>query len=303
MSERTGELGMEMHQVRYFLAVARTLNFTRAAEECHVAQPSLTRAIKLLECELGGELFRRERKLSHLTDLGRRMLPLLQQCYDSAVSAKSLATSMRKGEVAPLRIALSVSINMGLLVAPLSELTRAFPGLELKFARGTTHEVGESLMKGEAELAIAGPLGMEWERFDSWPLFAEPFVLMVNKSHRLAGRNSIELKQLAGERLLVRPYCELASQFDEALKAGCIEPATHHMVAEYDLVQMLEANLGVSILPLSAPRPESLRRIPIEGFGMTRTVMLYAVAGRQRTPAGAAFMKLIRAADWSKHQH
>ncbi len=75
------------------------------------------------------------------------------------------------------------------------------------------------------------------------------------------------------------------------------------MVAEYDLVQMLEANLGVSILPLSAPRPESLRRIPIEGFDMTRTVMLYAVAGRQRTPASAAFMKLIRAADWSKHQH
>ena len=75
---------MEMHQVRYFLAVARTLNFTRAAEECNVAQPSLTRAIKLLEEELGGDLFRRERSLSHLTELGTRMLPLLQQCYESA---------------------------------------------------------------------------------------------------------------------------------------------------------------------------------------------------------------------------
>lgn len=62
---------MEMHQARYFFAVARQLNFTRAAEECHVAQPSLTRAIKLLEEELGGELFRRERNLSHLADLGR----------------------------------------------------------------------------------------------------------------------------------------------------------------------------------------------------------------------------------------
>ena len=69
---------MEMHQIRYFLAAARTLNFTRAAEECNVAQPSLTRAIQQLEQEFSGDLFRRERKLSHLTDLGQRMLPLMQ---------------------------------------------------------------------------------------------------------------------------------------------------------------------------------------------------------------------------------
>ena len=70
---------MEMHQVRYFLAVARTLNFTRAAEECNVAQPSLTRAIRQLEDELGGDLFRRERPHAQLTELGQRMRPLLQQ--------------------------------------------------------------------------------------------------------------------------------------------------------------------------------------------------------------------------------
>ena len=64
---------MEMQQVRYFLSVARTLNFTRAAEDCNVTQPALTRAIKQLEDELGGELIRREGRLSHLTDLGNRM--------------------------------------------------------------------------------------------------------------------------------------------------------------------------------------------------------------------------------------
>jgi DNA-binding transcriptional LysR family regulator len=102
---------MEMHQVRYFLAVARTRNFTRAADECHVAQPSLTRAIKQLEGELGGDLFRRERPRAQLTELGVRMLPLLQQCYDSAVSAKSLASSVRAGEVGSLRLALSRTID------------------------------------------------------------------------------------------------------------------------------------------------------------------------------------------------
>src|SRR6516225_1563596 len=128
---------MEMHQIRYFLAVSRTLNFTRAAEDCHVAQPSLTRAIKLLEAELGGDLFRRERNLTHLTEFGRRMLPLMRQCYESALAAKKLASSIKSGSVVSLTLALSQAVSMTLLVRPLSELTRLFPSLELRFIRGT----------------------------------------------------------------------------------------------------------------------------------------------------------------------
>src|ERR1700676_4277602 len=70
---------MEMHQVRYFLAVADSLNFTRAAEYCHVSHPALTRAIQQLEEELDGLLLRRERKLIHLTDFGRLIEPHLRQ--------------------------------------------------------------------------------------------------------------------------------------------------------------------------------------------------------------------------------
>ena len=91
---------MEMHHVRYFLAVAQTLNFTRAAGECNVAQPSLSHAIRQLEEELGGDLFRRERPHAQLTDLGQRMQPLLQQCYESALGARSLASAIKSGEVA-----------------------------------------------------------------------------------------------------------------------------------------------------------------------------------------------------------
>ena len=90
---------MEMHQIRYFLAVARTLNFTRAADACNVTQPSLTRAIKQLEAELGGDLFRRERPAG-LTELGQRMQPLLKQCYEAALGACSLASFFKSGEVA-----------------------------------------------------------------------------------------------------------------------------------------------------------------------------------------------------------
>src|SRR3984893_15907083 len=98
---------MDMHQVRYFLAVARTLNFTRAAEQCNVSQPALTRAVRQLEDELSGKLLRREGKHSHLTDLGVRMVPLMQQCHESALAAKSLATSFKKGSAQLLSLAVS----------------------------------------------------------------------------------------------------------------------------------------------------------------------------------------------------
>jgi DNA-binding transcriptional LysR family regulator len=86
-----------MHQIRHFLAVVETLNFTQAAEKCHVAQPSLSRAIIKLEEELGGELFRRERGLTHLTELDKLMQPLMSRCYESAAAAKKLAASYKKG--------------------------------------------------------------------------------------------------------------------------------------------------------------------------------------------------------------
>ena len=154
---------MEMHQVRYFLAVSRVRNFTRAAEECNVTQPSLTRAIKQLEGELGGDLFRRERPAAQLTELGQRMHPLLKQCYDAATGARSLASSFKKGEVGALRIGLSHSIDLTLLLPQLEELKRLFAGLEFVFVRGSSKEIAEALKKGEIELALAAELDDDWD--------------------------------------------------------------------------------------------------------------------------------------------
>jgi Bacterial regulatory helix-turn-helix protein, lysR family len=81
----TRESVMEMHQVRYFLAVAQELNFSRAAEKCNVSQPSLSRAMQQLEGELGGPLFRRERHLTHLTELGAMVRPHLETLYEAAL--------------------------------------------------------------------------------------------------------------------------------------------------------------------------------------------------------------------------
>src|ERR1700741_2618151 len=134
---------MEMHQVRYFLAAVNELNFTKAADKCNVSQPSLTRARKQLEDELGGDLFRRERPHAQLTELGLRMLPLLKQCYESAMGARSLASAIKGGEMGGLRLALSHTVGMDLLVKHLTELKKHFNGLEMKLLRGTVAEIVE----------------------------------------------------------------------------------------------------------------------------------------------------------------
>lgn len=291
---------MEMHQVRYFLAVAKTLNFTQAAGDCNVAQPSLSRAIKALEDELGGALFRRERALTHLTDLGRMMLPLLTQCHDSAVAAKSLAASYKKGATAPLRLALSHTVNLALLVPALTELAKAFPGLELQFFRGDGASIAERLKSGGSELAVAGPLGETWERLDAWPLFDEGYELVVSKSHPLAMRNRVSLAEITDARLLSRPYCEQADELDAVLRNAGIEQKTgDHILSDQDLLSLLEANVGIALMPETARGHAALRGVAVDGVGLRRSVSLYAVAGRGRSAAANALTKLLRAADWT----
>ena len=291
---------MEMHQVRYFLAVARTLNFTRAAEECHVAQPSLTRAVRQLEGELGGDLFRRERPQAQLTELGQRMLPLLKQCYESALSARSLASAIKKGEVGSLRLAVSHTIDPSLVTPHVVELGKLFQGLELKLLRGNSTEVLEYLKRGEVELGLAGQLGEEWERLDGWPLFTEDLQLIVNSMHVFAGRQGVPIDDLKEEKLMLRSYCETTPGLIELLRAREFDVTRFHEVsADGDMLALLEAGVGVALVPRSTQSPPALVRLAVEGAELRRTIYLYGVAGRQRTAVASAMMKMLRAYDWS----
>lgn len=290
---------MEMHQIRYFLAVARTLNFTQAADECNVSQPSLSRAIIKLEEELGGDLFRRERSLTHLTELGRMMRPLLQQTYDAAASAKTLATSYRKGGVAPLRLALSSTVDFRVLLKPLSGLIEALPGTELRFFRGAAADVLEQVKSGEFELGIAGKIDTDWERFRSHVLFDSALHLYVSRSHRLADRETVALANLREERLLGRPYCEVARPFIELLERHDIRPASGDMLAsDTDALELVKAGVGVAIMHAGLPADALMRSIAFADLELDCPTLLYTVIGRQHSPAAAGFIQLLRAANW-----
>ena len=289
---------MEMHQVRYFLAVARTLNFTRAAEECNVTQPSLTRAIKQLEAELGGDLFRRERPAG-LTELGQRMHPLLKQCYDAAVGARSLASSLKSGEIGALRIALTNSIDLSLLIPFLSQIRRQFNRLEFKFLRGSSQEVAEMLKSGEAELGIAAELNQDWDRLDVWPLFTEDFRLVVNRLHRLADRDNVSLEDLRAEQMLSRNYCEHAERLGATMREHGLEiDHGHEISCERDLIELVEADIGIAVIPDTSPIPQTLKRTVVDRLDARRTVHLYGVAGRERTAVASAVMRMLRGTDW-----
>ena len=123
---------MEMHQIRYFLALCEELNFTKAAERCNVAQPSLTRAIKLLEHEFGGVLVNRERANTHLSELGRTMRPHLAEVYDNAQLARSEAGKLKKSRrftlrlgvmctIAPAPLLILVTISLAVILTSISK--------------------------------------------------------------------------------------------------------------------------------------------------------------------------------------
>src|SRR5262245_38089887 len=145
---------MEMNQVRYFLAVADLLNFTKAAEKCHVAQPSLTKAIKLLEDELGGPLFHRERANTHLSELGRMVRAHLQQIHDESQKAKSVAENFKKVQKVTLKLGVMCTIAPTRLTELVGAIAARYPTVELDLTDSSAVELHRMLIEGEIDLAI-----------------------------------------------------------------------------------------------------------------------------------------------------
>ena len=127
---------MEMHEIRYFLAACRTLNFHRAAELVHVGQPALTRAIQKLEGELGGYLFHREKGHVQLTDFGCLMRTHLDDVYERSESAKQTARSFLTLEAAPLTLGVMCTIGPMRFISFLNTFREHHPGIEVTVIEG-----------------------------------------------------------------------------------------------------------------------------------------------------------------------
>src|SRR5688500_6615159 len=170
---RKGTVPMEMQQVRYFVALADTLNFTRAAEKCNVSQPALTRAIQQLEHELGGPLFHRERGNTHLSELGRRMFPYLQNVEEQARAAREQARAVKKLEKATLTIGTRCTIGPQLVSDLMIRFQAAHPEGEVRVIDAGAPQMIEMLEKGELEVAVVGVPEEMPETLHQLPIFEE----------------------------------------------------------------------------------------------------------------------------------
>ena len=287
---------MELHQVRYFLAMADLLNFTRAAEACSVTQPSLTKAIRKLEDELGGPLFRRERARTHLTDLGRLMHPHLERTFTAAQAATTLARDVGRAAVAPLALGVASSVDHATLDAVLADLGRSLPGLDLTVVGGTSAELLERAMAGELDLLVAEAPDDAPERLESWPLFAHVYHMVTHADHPAAREVAPSLADRRDEPWIA--FGDGQARLCEAAAMHGFAPVLRHRTTDAaQLARMIAAGLGSAFLPgpCADPRLASIRLIDA---AVARAVVLAAVAGRRRSVAADAFVRASRAVSW-----
>lgn len=291
---------MELHQVRYFVAVSRLLNFTRAAEQCNVTQPALTKAIQKLESELGGELIHRERQLTQLTVLGKLVLPTLERVVAAADSARSIAREYQRKDNAPLKIGLTPCVSSNLLVAPLAEVARHVPGIQIEIIEEPVGRLLELLFEGDISAAIAADATELPERIDHWDLFEDHFLVLVAGNNPLADMHRVPMSALADETWLERTGCDLTRKFHDMVSPNGKSPRiSHRSRYENHLQHMVEAGLGVMVASAHTPRLPMLGARPIQDDPLRWTVSLLVIAGRRYSPALDAFIKVARLRDWN----
>lgn len=290
---------MDLTQIRYFLALARTLNFTRAAETCNVTQPALTKSIQRLEEELGGPLLLRERSLTQLTPLGQAMLPLLEQTQAAAERAKEHAAGMKRTTVSPLRVGLASEVPTHPFSPLFGELVARLPGFELSLEDATSAGLCEALLHGTLDAAVVIGDAALPDRLNRWPLFSDAAALMMRPGHALDTGDAVPLAALDGTAVIYRsPDCRMVKLLEQARRDHGARPAHHHRVASAGRVaDLVRAGLGVALSTELAAVPDGLQMRPMVGRA-AHDVLLVAVAGRPFTRAAEAFIKLARAREW-----
>lgn len=293
---------MKLHQLKYFLAVCKTQNFTRAAEICHVAQPSLTRAIKDLEAEFGGPLFVRGRHHA-LTSLGHFVRAHIER-IEAEMSRVRTAVSCWRNLEAPLKIGVLDSVGPTQIMALVDRFRREHPQVDIELHQAEQERLESDIAGGELDLAFTvsdrrTDLRMAW-----YGLYREPFVVAFADGHRFAACDEVRLRDLMDETYLDRLNCEMR---DELLR--CCQDDQIRLKAAYrsnrdDWIQRAAAaGLGVAILPgASIVLPDLLSR-PLVDPRMDREVGLLTLATPQNSPAAETFILQASAFPWHTPVH
>jgi LysR family hydrogen peroxide-inducible transcriptional activator len=286
-----------MHQLRYVVAVARAGNFSRAAEQCHVTQPSLSQQIQKLEDELGERLFERMKREASLTPHGeaflRRAVRILEE-VDAARREASEAQSLLRGT---LTVGVLPTIAPYLLPDVLAAFAEKYPGLEIVVQEDTTARLLKVAHAYESAFAlVSAPI--QDERLEMRELFSEELRLALPPGHPLTRKRTVAASDLEGERLIVMKegHC-LGDQVLGFCERRDLRPAISFRSAQLETIQALvNSGLGISLIPAMAAREDRAARPEYRSLAAPRPERkIVAVWPKQRPPNRAAneFLKLV----------
>ncbi len=282
---------MQLNQVRYFIEAARLLNFTRAASACNVSQPALTKGVKTLEDELGGPLFHRTPKLC-LTDLGKRVLPYLEQTFDAANAVRQQAQCHRSGELAPISIGFDPSVQSTVVLPILAELNRVIPGFSMQLSSVSQEAMVQGLLSGDLDLAVrAHDSAPDRHPFHHLSLTTEKLTVVCAPTHAFALANRIDLTSLlaAPDRI---SFCMTAEK--QLASLGPPQPPRHRADSREQISQLIHIGAGWALLPEDSPIAIENASPDLAGVEVVRVIELIYPAGRAHGAAVSAFLRLAR---------
>jgi len=248
---------VDLRHLRYFIAVAEELHFTKAAARLHISQPPLSRQILELEQELGVTLLIRTRRHIELSNAGRVFLDKARQILLAADSAIVETQRAQRGEIGRLAVGFFEQTAYTLLPPILRTFQENFPGVEVQLRWFPVIEQVQALMRGEIDIAFVRPV-VDLEGVSREMLLKEPFVLAVPSTHAFAGQDAVSIDECAGERII--NYTQsLAPDYHAGInlacaKAGFVPKADLEVGQVYTALGLVSAGVGVAFVPSSVQR-------------------------------------------------
>jgi DNA-binding transcriptional LysR family regulator len=279
---------MDIKQVRSFLAVAKALNFSRAARTLHLSQPALSTQIKALEAHLGADLFTRNRRRVALTVVGKAFLPDAEMLLQQIADVESKVKRISSGDMGHLRIGFVASAMLTLVPAVALAFKKQYPLVSLELKNLPTVQQVEALREGRID---AGFVRMPLREKDLTITLVdrEPFAIVLPKSHPLAHKPALTVGDLAEEGFIA--YGERwAPAFHQRWTGICrsagFTPRIVQETAEMDTaVGLVAAGLGVAILPEGITRRNrKIVAVKVLLREVTRSEIGIAVVERSQTP-------------------
>lgn len=247
---------MNIRALQYFIALAELRHFRKAAERCHVSQPTLSTQIKKLEEQLGTDLIERNSRQVMLTPIGERILERARIIVAETAAIRQLARDADDPFAGTLSLGVFPTLAPYLLPHVIPTLRRKFPKLTLRLFEEKTEQVMAMLSSGTVD-AILLALPLDDDQLHVEPLFDEPFVLVLPTDHPLAQSPTVSLGDLQSQQLLLLEdgHCLRQHALDVCQLAGAKEKLDFQASSLETLRYMVAAGSGVTLMPILATKP------------------------------------------------